>query len=201
MGTGQSLAAALRAGAFVVGQAVPIAVRKFNGQQRFVVTTTVLLATPTLLVLRGAVGRRFVTAAGVTHLATASIEYFPVGRWYNLLSFFQPQGGALERHFCNLLLDVTWDGQMLHYVDLDLDLIVTPDGHASVEDLADFRTNARQWHYPAVVRRQTLAALRELRLLAAQQQAPFTSVPLDVALAQVPALAQPGGLWSREDAQ
>ena len=155
--------------------------RKYDGQRRFVVETTVLAATPRLLISRGPTGRRFITADGTRRLSTISLEYFPADRWYNVLSYFDPATGALERHFCNILAPAEWDGTTLSYIDLDLDLAIAADGRATVEDLADFRRNARRWHYPPAIRHGALAALRELRALAARGVPPFTAAPLAAA--------------------
>lgn len=166
--------------------AVPIAVRKYDGRERFVVHTRALWSAPGLLILRGEPGRAFVTADGARHLPTTTLEYFPAGRWYNVVSFFGADG-ALEQHFCNVIVPAAWDGAALRYIDLDLDLRVTPTGpelRAIVEDLDDFRRNARRWRYPAPVRHGALAALRELRLLAARGCPPFTSDSLAVAEAR-----------------
>ncbi len=47
-----------------------------------------------------------------------------------------------------------------------------------VEDIDDFRRNARRWHYPASVRHGAVAALRELRELAARGVPPFVPATL-----------------------
>jgi protein associated with RNAse G/E len=183
----EQLAETLHAARLRAGRALPIAVRKYDGRQRFLVETTVLAATPQLLVARGQVGRRFITAEGTRHLSTVSLEYFPAGRWYNVLSYFDPATGALERHFCNILAPAEWDGTTLSYIDLDLDLAIAADEHVTVEDLADFRRNARRWHYPSAIRHGALAALRELRELAARGVPPFTPAPLATAEALIAA--------------
>ena len=178
------LAEVLRAGQLTAGTPLPIAVRKYDGRHRFVVETVALATTPTLLVARGEAGRRFITAGGTAHLPTVTLEHFPAGRWYNVLSYFDPATGALERHFCNIIAPAAWDGTTLSYIDLDLDLVVSPAGVVTVEDTGDFRRNARRWHYPAAVRRGALAALREVRDLAARGVSPFTAAPLAVAEAR-----------------
>ncbi len=192
-----ALSVALKTGQLPVGAAVPIVVRKYDGQQRFVVETTALVATPGLLIARGAVGRAFRTAQGVRQLPTVTLEYFPADRPYNVLSYFDPQTGALERHFCNLLTAATWDGTRLAYIDLDLDLSVLPNDEAVVEDLLDFRAHQRQWDYPKALRREVLTGLRELRALAAAQVPPFTAVPL----AAAEALALASGRWPLDTAR
>lgn len=160
---------------------MPIVVRKYDGHRRFVVETVALVAGPGLLVTRGEAGRRFITASGTRHLPTITLEYFPPGRWYNVLSYYDATTGALRYHFCNVLAPAAWDGAILSYIDLDLDLRIAPDGVATVEDVDDFRRNARAWRYPAMVRRAALAALRELRALAARGVPPFTAAPFAVA--------------------
>ena len=186
-----SLTEALRTGRLIANRSLPIAVRKYDGQQRFVVETVTLATTPTLLVARGALGRRFITDSATERLTTITLEYFPAGRWYNVLSYFDATTGALERHFCNIIAPATWDGATLSYIDLDLDLTVSPTGVVTVEDVGDFRRNARRWHYPAAVRHGALAALRELRELAERGMPPFTATPL--ASAEARALA--GAEW------
>lgn len=163
---------------------MPIAVRKYDGHRRFVVETVALVAAPGLLVACGEAGRRFITASETRYLPTITLEYFPAGRWYNVLSYYDAATGALHYHFCNVLAQAEWDGATLSYIDLDLDLHVTPNGVATVEDLDDFRRNARDWRYPATVRRAALVALRELHLLAARGVPPFTAAPFAIAQAQ-----------------
>lgn len=89
------LAEALRSGQPTAATPLPIAVRKYDGRQRFVVETVTLATTPTLLVARGEAGRRFSTAGGTAHLMTVTLEYFPAGCWYNVLSYFDAATGAL----------------------------------------------------------------------------------------------------------
>ena len=169
------------------GTPVPIAVAKYEGRRRFLVETRCLRATPDLIILVGEPGRRFVTPDGVRHLPSTTLEYFPVGRWYNVVSFFDTDSGRLERHFCNVIEPVTWTAGELRYVDLDLDLVVLPNGETAVEDLDDFRRHAREWRYPAAVRRGALRALRELRALAASGTPPFTAESYPVAHARATA--------------
>lgn len=168
---------------------MPIAVRKYDGHRRFVVETMALAASPGLLVTRGEAGRRFVTVAETRHLPTITLEYFPAGRGYNILSHYEASSGVLLYHFCNVLAEATWDGATLAYIDLDLDLRVGPTGVATVEDVGDFRRNARRWRYPAATRRGALEALRELRALAARGAPPFTAEPLAVAEARARRMA------------
>lgn len=166
------------------GMPAPIAVDKYDGHRRFIVWTRCLRVMPALLILLGEPGRVFETPAGARRLATTTLEYFPSARWWNVVSFYDATTGELLRHFCNVIAPARWDGQLLRYVDLDLDLVVTPAGTIGIEDLADFRHHARVWRYPAATRHQALLALRELRALALARQPPFTAEPFAIAFAR-----------------
>lgn len=169
------------------GEPVPVAVYKADGSRRFTLTTRCHNAGPDLVVLRGEVGRTFQTAGGVTYPRTATIEYFPIGRWWNVVSFFRPDTGALLRHFCNVMTPAWWEAGELRYVDLDLDVVKQRGKTPIVEDLDQFRLHARAWHYPMQVRRQALRALRELQALASTGSPPFTDDPWPTALAHAAA--------------
>lgn len=94
-----------------------------------------------------------------------SLEYLPLDLPYNIVSFFDP-GGHLKYHFCNVLTDARLDGSVLSYVDLDLDVVVTPDGGVRVEDEDQFERNSAAMGYPPEVRALALGAVEELVSLA-----------------------------------
>lgn len=181
------------------GDDITIAVYKADRRRRFTVGTRCLSVSDELLVLHGLRGRPFETAAGVTSLATTTLEYFPWGRWWNIVSFFDPDTSLPLEHFCNILTPATYASAELRYVDLDLDLAVRAGGAPIVEDIAEFRHHARAWRYPAAVRKQAWAALREVRALAESHQPPFTTDPLPCAIARARGLRfSPSGMFQHE---
>jgi hypothetical protein len=66
-----------------------------------------------------------------------------------------------------------FDGHVLNYVDLDIDVLVKPDFSYQVLDLEDFEENARAYDYPPDVRENAHAALADLIRLIEARSFPF----------------------------
>ena len=52
---------------------------------------------------------------------------------------------------------------VIDYVDLDIDLLVWPDGRVITLDIDEFETNSEIYAYPDIVRRHALEALETIR--------------------------------------
>ena len=103
---------------------------------------------------------------------TISTEYYWFNRWYNVFRF-SDQNGALQRFYCNVNMPPSFDGHVLSYIDLDIDVLVKPDFSYQVLDLEDFEENARRYDYPLDVRGNAHAALAELIRLIETRSFPF----------------------------
>jgi protein associated with RNAse G/E len=103
---------------------------------------------------------------------TISVEYYWLDRWYNVFRFHEPTG-ELHSYYCNVNVPPVFDGQVLSYVDLDMDILVAPDLSYSIVDQDEFEANSALFHYPAEVRDQAHAALSELVALIESRQFPF----------------------------
>ena len=109
---------------------------------------------------------------GTIAIGTHSLEYYWLDRWYNVFRFSHP-GGGLRNYYCNINVPPTFDGQILSYVDLDLDVLVAPDFSFQILDSDDFETNAAKYGYSAEIRDNARKALDELITLIQQRQFPF----------------------------
>lgn len=103
---------------------------------------------------------------------TISVEYYWLDRWYNVFRFHEPTGG-LRSYYCNVNVPPVFDGSVLSYVDLDIDILVEPDLSYRVVDLDEFETNSAHFRYPSEVRERAHAALQELVTLIESRQFPF----------------------------
>jgi protein associated with RNAse G/E len=146
-------------------QRLTIVSRKYDGAFRFATEVELLHRSPALLLGLGGPGRVVRRPWGVSRAAGWSLEYLPLDRPYNIISFFAPDG-SLRRHFCNALTAARVEGSVLSYVDLDLDVVVRPDGSHVVEDREQFERNARAMGYPSGVRALALDAVARLGALA-----------------------------------
>ena len=93
---------------------------------------------------------------------TISKEFYWLDRWYNVFRFD-------DRFYCNVTKPPSFDGSLLTYVDLDIDVLVEQDFSYRILDLEDFET----YPYPAEVKQQARQAVAELISLVAARSFPF----------------------------
>ena len=105
---------------------------------------------------------------------TNSLEYYWLDRWYNVFRFAQPNG-ELRNYYCNVNVPPTFDGKILSYVDLDLDILVEPDFSYQILDAEDFETNAQRYGYPDEVQTNAHRAVDELLRMIQTREFPFAS--------------------------
>lgn len=117
---------------------------------------------------------------------TDSLTYYWTDRWYIVYRRLD-EAGHLRGWYCNIGTPVEFDGRTIRYMDLDLDIVVRPDGSYRLLDEEEFEANARLLHYPARLVQGARAAVRELLELLEQRAFPF-----DAAGLTPPASAQTG---------
>jgi protein associated with RNAse G/E len=109
---------------------------------------------------------------GTIAAGTISTEYYWLDRWYNVFRF-SDDTGRLKNFYCNVNQPPSFDGQVLSYIDLDIDVLVAPDLTYKILDLDDFEANARAYAYPADVQANAHGALEELTKLIQARAFPF----------------------------
>jgi protein associated with RNAse G/E len=110
---------------------------------------------------------------GTIASGTKSIEYYWLDRWYNIFRFAEPTG-ELRSYYCNVNVPPSFDGQVLSYVDLDIDILVEPDLSYRVVDLEDFEQNAERFGYSADVQTNARQGLERLIELIEARAFPFS---------------------------
>ena len=109
---------------------------------------------------------------GTIALGTISTEYYWLDRWYNVFRF-SDNNGRLKNFYCNINQPPSFDGRVLSYIDLDIDVFVAPDLTYKILDLDDFEANARALAYPEDVQANAHGALKELTALIEARAFPF----------------------------
>ena len=109
---------------------------------------------------------------GTIVAGTVSTEYYWLDRWFNVFRFSAPDG-KLKSYYCNINIPPVLDGQVLSYVDLDIDILVQPDFSYRVLDREDFESNAARFGYSDDVRQNTENALNEVIALIDSRAFPF----------------------------
>ena len=93
---------------------------------------------------------------------TVSKEYYWLDQWYNVFRFS-------DRFYCNVTEPPSFDGSILTYVDLDIDILVQRDFSYRILDLDDFES----FPYPAEVKHKARQAVAELLSLIEARSFPF----------------------------
>lgn len=103
-------------------------------------------------------------------------EVFYTARHYNIIAGFSP-AGAPRGCYCNICLPAQVfavpAGGEVRFVDLDIDVLVTPDGACTVADEDEFDANTLRYAYPPAVQAAARAAVAELVSAARRRAAPF----------------------------
>lgn len=109
--------------------------------------------------------------------ATFSLDHRSIGyvwfkRPYHAVADFAPNN-VLRRYYCNIVLPPRVDTSNVRFTDLDLDIIIQPDGRTQLLDVAEFETNKQIMQYPPDV--QTLAwnAVNEIERMVKLNRMPF----------------------------
>lgn len=146
---------------------------KYDGREHRRWQAQVLRRVDSLIVLDG----RFTeeirhNLLGTIVPGTVSIEYYWMERWYNVFRFLKPSG-ELRNYYCNVNVPPLFDGRVLSFVDLDMDILVAPDLSYQVLDEDEFEANAVRYKYPPEVRTRAQQALAELSEMIEKRRFPF----------------------------
>jgi protein associated with RNAse G/E len=113
---------------------------------------------------------------------TRLVEYYWLDRWYNVFRFLHDDGST-RLYYCNINKPPAFDGRLLTYVDLDIDVLVKPDYSYEVLDLDEFSANSEAYGYSAEEKAGAAEALEELRCMIQSRQFPFQPLKTDAAVA------------------
>ena len=103
------------------------------------------------------------------------IEYYWLDRWYNVFRFLD-EDDCTRLYYCNINKPPAFDGGVLSYIDLDIDVVVKPDYSYEVQDLEEFEVNSQRYGYTTGEKKNVEEALEELTGMIQSRQFPFQLV-------------------------
>lgn len=109
---------------------------------------------------------------GVIRRGTVSREFYWTNRWYNVFRFHEPEGG-LRNFYCNVSQPPVCAGDVLDYVDLDIDVVVWKDFSIEILDLEEYLENAGKFNYSTELRNNAGEGLKEVLHLIKTKSFPF----------------------------
>ena len=152
--------------------------RKYDGHVRRSWKGGLVHASNDLLILVGKFTEDVVhNDLGYISAGTVSFEHFWLDRWYNVFRFHEPDG-KLKAHYANITMPPLFAGDAIDYVDLDIDVILWPDGRVEVLDRDDFEANKVIYGYPVELVRRAEDVLTELLTLIKNHEFPFAQTAL-----------------------
>ena len=157
---------------------ITVRAQKYDGSEHRTWHATLLRREGALLVLDATFGEEIKhDLLGTIASGTKSIEYYWLDRWYNIFRFTEPTG-ELRSYYCNVNVPPQFDGQVLSYVDLDIDILVEPDLSYRIVDLEDFEQNADRFGYSEDVQTKARMAIERLVELIQSRAFPFNDAGL-----------------------
>ena len=145
-----------------VGTEIAVNSLKYDGRVRRTWTGGLVSSSDELIVLVGRFDKDVEHSdLGFIGRGTVSFEHFWLERWYNIFRFHEPDG-KLKAWYCNIAMPPSFDGGVLNFVDLDIDVVVWPDLRYDVLDRDDFERNTLKFGYPHEILAATEKALADV---------------------------------------
>lgn len=114
---------------------------------------------------------------GVIRHGTISLEYFWLNDGFNIFKFFEPEK-TFRNFYCNVCLPPTFENNVLEYIDLDIDVVVSRDFSHKILDTEEFEANALQLSYPQDLRINAENGLEKILQNIRERRFPFDSIDL-----------------------
>ena len=126
---------------FDLSEQVTIMAYKYGGRLHYEWPTVLIERTSSYTLVYGTPGRPLThyTKGRIFISQTPSIEFFPSHRWFTV-SVDIHSGGRFE-YYCNACLPPVAANHTISFIDLDLDVVRSPEGVWSVVDQDDFERN------------------------------------------------------------
>ncbi|AIG25089.1 DUF402 domain-containing protein [Brevibacillus sp. 7WMA2] len=97
---------------------------------------------------------------------------FGRGQWFNILAMIRDDG---IYYYCNIGSPFSLKGNLLSYIDYDLDVKVYPDMTYTVLDEEEYALHSAQMNYPPYVKERVHLALDEVLEWIKAKRGPFQS--------------------------
>lgn len=110
---------------------------------------------------------------GDVEVRTAFTALFWTDRHYNVYQNFQPVGARAIVVYANVCTPARLDGDVIRWVDLDLDVFSNASGEVTLDDVEEFELHRERFAYPPQLVAEIFAARDELLRLARAGHYPF----------------------------
>lgn len=159
---------------------ITVNARKFDGKIHKTWNCELIERDDELLIFKGVFQEQIKHPdLGIIRPGTVSYEYYWLDRWYNVFRFHDPER-TLRNFYCNVNSPPTFESNVLDYVDLDLDVLISVDFNIRILDVEEFEINAKKYGYSEELKRNAQSGLSELINLARSRRFPFDNLHLEL---------------------
>lgn len=109
---------------------------------------------------------------GVIRRGTISYEYYWLDRWYNIFRFHEPDG-SLRNFYCNISQPPSINGNVLDYIDFDIDILVWKDLSFEILDVEEFKENKKKFLYTREIEEKIQNGIEDIKYLITNRWFPF----------------------------
>ena len=160
---------------------VTVRATNFDGSEHWVHPAALVHADAALVMTATRAGLSIQREGGVFISPFNTRAHYWPDRWFNVIRLETPYGDGdgwrLEGFYCNVATPVNFDGQTVHYVDLQLDVRVFVDEEGSwtyrVLDEDEFEAARQRYGYGEDVVERARGAVEELIRLIEARAFPF----------------------------
>lgn len=98
------------------------------------------------------------------------VSFFIPKQWFNVVALIEETG---VRYYCNIASPLYLNGNVLTYIDYDLDVIQLPSGEVQVVDQEEYERHKSLYHYSPMVNEKVQQGLEEVLDRVDKQRPPF----------------------------
>jgi len=153
---------------------ITVDVFKWDGRHKYKWPGEIITRDADEIVIKGAFQREYKTPYCHFHAGDMTIEHYPLDGWYNICRVYRA-GDTLVGIYCNLTTPPTLRGNILTYIDLELDLFVYPDGKCLTLDQAEYDRLVAT-NLPAEVAAAAAESWAELLRQVERREGPFGEI-------------------------
>lgn len=143
---------------------------------RFSYPVRVLRWRPCHLIVSGVFGPEVEGRSPIFRPGDVTAEFFWRDRWWNVIAGYDAASGDLRGYYCNVAKTPRWHVEpepTVAYTDLDLDLVIFPDGRVELHDEDEFITYAARYNYSPRITERARRTVDELRAHVERRGHPF----------------------------
>ncbi len=160
-------------GASCARRTIRVASTKYDGSRHYEFDAQILAHEGPMLTLLVPEGTSSTSDRGSQPVDTTFTALFWTDRDYNVFHNHRPMGRRRITSYANVALPAEFEGDVLRWVDLDLDVIVDADGGVVLDDEDEFEEHRLRFAYPQDVVSRAITARDELLRLAGAGAFPF----------------------------